>query len=494
MSDQAAGFQAYSEQEAIRRAKLQELSEQGKSPWLVTHYPVNAISAAIKERFEALDGQDVAIAGRMTSRRIMGKASFAHLLDSAGVIQCYIKRDDIGLEAYQAFKAYDLGDILGIKGKVFKTQTGEISIHAKEMTLLAKCLKPLPEKWHGLKDVDLRYRRRYVDLIVNPEVREIFIRRSKIISSIRRFLDQEGFLEVETPILQPIPGGGNAKPFVTHHNTLDMDLYLRIAVELYLKKLIVGGLEKVYESGKNFRNEGISYKHSPEFTMLELYQVNADYMDMMTMAETIISNAAQEALGTLKINYQGNEIDLTPPWERMTMVDAVKKYTGLDFSAYKEDAEARQAVKGIGLKVADNASRGDIINFVFEEKVEGELIQPTFIYDYPIEISPLAARHRDDANFTYRFEGFIAGMEVANAFTELNDPIDQRERFEKQMALRAAGDDEAQRLDEDFLMALEYGMPPTGGLGIGIDRIVMLITGMRSIREIILFPPMRPQE
>ncbi|MDD2561035.1 MAG: lysine--tRNA ligase [Eubacteriales bacterium] len=492
MSDQAAGFQAYSEQEAIRRAKLQELSEQGKSPWLVTHYPVNAISAAIKERFEALDGQDVAIAGRMTSRRIMGKASFAHLLDSAGVIQCYIKRDDIGLEAYQAFKAYDLGDILGIKGKVFKTQTGEISIHAKEMTLLAKCLKPLPEKWHGLQDTDLRYRQRYLDMIVNPEVRDTFLKRTKIINAIRNFLNSRGFLEVDTPILHTLEIGSAARPFVTFHNTLDIEMFLRVETELYLKRLIVGGFDKVYEIGRIFRNEGMSPRHNPEFTSVEFYQAYADYGALMTLTEELISTVAREVCGDTKVTYQGQLIDLKTPWPRISMAKAVKDASGIDFFAWQSDEEARTALKERGIHAESHFSRGDCLAELFDEYVEKSLVQPIFVTDYPVEISPLAKRKPDDPRLTERFEFFICGSEFGNAFSELNDPIEQRARFERQVAERRKLGGTKAQVDEDFLNALEYGMPPTAGEGIGVDRLIMLLTDSPSIRDVLLFPTMKP--
>lgn len=457
-------------------------------------YPRSHKVKEVENNFSQLENKTVSAVGRLMNVRGHGKAVFADLMDDSGTIQIYIRLNNVGEDNFDTFNILDIGDIIGVTGDVFRTRMGEVTISVTDFAVMAKSLRPLPEKWHGLKDVDLRYRHRYVDLIVNEEVKEIFTKRSKIISSIRRYLDKEGFLEVETPILQPIPGGGNAKPFITHHNTLDMDLYLRIAVELYLKKLIVGGIEKVYEIGKNFRNEGFSYKHNPEFTMLELYQVNTNYKDMMDITEALVGHAANEVLGTGKVKFQDFEIDFASPWRRITMVDAVKEETGVDFANFTDLEEARKAAKGLGLKIEDNWALGEILNFIFEEKVEANLIQPTFIYDYPVEISPLAARIPEDPKFTYRFEGFAAGMEIANAFTELNDPLDQRERFERQVALREAGDDEAQRMDEDFLMALEYGMPPTGGLGIGIDRIVMLLTGNRSIREVILFPPMRPQE
>ena len=422
----------------------------------------------------------------------MGKASFCHIQDMQGKIQSYVSLNDLGEEKYKEFKTYDIGDIIGIKGFVFKTKTEEISIHAKEVCLLSKSLRPLPEKFHGLKDTDLRYRQRYVDLIVNPEVKETFLTRTKIIKEIRRVLDGKGYLEVETPILNTIAGGAAARPFITHHNTLDMDMYLRIANELYLKRLIVGGFDKVYEMGRMFRNEGISIKHNPEFTNIELYSAYEDYHDMMDLAEEIISTVAQNVLGTMKINYQGTDIDLTPKWKRITMIDAIKEVTGVDYNEIKTDEEAKKVAKELGLEVEDNMTRGHIINLTFEEKVEETLIQPTFIYDYPVEVSPLTKRKQSDKSLTERFELFIGGREYGNAYSELNDPIDQYGRFLKQVEAREAGDEEANMMDDDFIMALEYGMPPTGGLGIGIDRLIMLLTNSASIRDILLFPTMKP--
>jgi len=392
------------------------------------------------------------------------------------------------------FKSLDLGDIIGVQGHVFRTRTEEVTVWAKEFVLLSKSLRPLPEKWHGLKDVELRYRQRHVDLIVNPEVKKVFILRSKIIQAMRRYLDEQGFLEVETPTMHSIPGGASARPFITHHNALDLDLYMRIALELHLKRLIVGGMEKVYEIGRVFRNEGISTRHNPEFTMMELYQAYADYHDMMALTEKMIAHLAQEVLGTQKVMYQGTEIDLTPPWPRLTMVDAVRKYTGADYQEWASDEQARQAAADLGVSVSADATKGMVLSELFEEKVEEKLIQPTFVIDYPIEISPLAKRREDDPNFTYRFEVFITAREFGNAFSELNDPLDQRERFEKQMEQRAQGDEEAQMHDEDFVRALEVGMPPTGGLGIGIDRLIMLLTDSPSIRDVILFPTLRPRQ
>ncbi len=476
-----------------RREKLEELRESNIEPYgqkyEVTHYAGDII-----ERFEELDGQPASLSGRIMAMRTHGKASFADLMDSTGRIQLYVRVNEVGEEGYELFNSLDIGDIIGVSGTIFKTRMGQISIKVEAFTLLSKSLRPLPDKWHGLKDKETRYRQRYVDLIVNPEVKKTFELRSKIIREVRNYLDEKGFLEVETPMMHPIPGGTSARPFITHHNTLDIDLYMRIAPELYLKRLIVGGFEKIYELNRNFRNEGMSYKHNPEFTMIELYQANADYIDMMDLMEDMVAHVAGKVLGTTRINYQGQEIDLTPPWRRLTMVDAVKEYTGFDFNEIKSDAEAREAAKEMGLEVGKDDTKGTVLNLIFEEKVEDKLIQPTFIMNYPIEISPLAAKMKEDPMFTYRFEAFINGWEISNAFTELNDPIDQRERFEEQMRKRAAGDEEAHMMDEDFLRALEYGMPPTGGLGIGIDRLVMILTDSPSIRDVILFPTMRPEQ
>jgi len=475
-----------------RLENLKWLQEKGipgfGEKFLRTHW-----AQQVQDDFNELEGKEVSLSGRLLSKREHGKAMFGDISDQSGSVQLYLRVNSIGEEKFEIFQSLDIGDLIGITGEVFKTRRGEVTINVSCFEIQAKSLRPLPEKWHGLKDVELRYRQRYLDLIVNPEVREIFMRRSRIIASIRRFLDYREFLEVETPILQPIPGGGNARPFVTHHKTLGRDLYLRIALELYLKKLIVGGFDRVYEIGRNFRNEGFSYKHSPEFTMLELYQVNTDYQDMMELTENMISSVSQEVLGSQKIDYQGEEIDLTPPWKRMTMVEVVKEFTGVDFENIDLET-AREKAEEKGVRIKTGFSLGEILNEFFEQKVEDNLIQPTFIMDYPVEVSPLAKKIPDNPDFTYRFEGFIGGMEMANAFTELNDPIDQRERFEKQVAQREAGDEEAHMMDEDFIRALEYGMPPTGGLGIGIDRIIMVLTNTRNIREVILFPPMRPEE
>lgn len=474
----------------VRRKKMKELSDIGVEPfgekYSFTHY-----AQTIIEQFETLENQRVAIAGRVMSIRGHGKASFANLMDMSGKIQIYFRQDVIGEEGYTVFNLLDIGDIIGVTGRVFKTKRGEISIEVHTFTLLTKSLRPLPEKWHGLKDVEIRYRQRYLDLIANPEVRDIFVTRSKIISAVRRYLDKLGFLEVETPVLHPIAGGAAARPFITHHNALDMDMYLRIAPELYLKRLIVGGFEKVYELGRVFRNEGISYKHNPEFTMIELYQAYANYENVMQITEEVIAFVAQEVLGTTKINYQGQEIDLTPPWNRISMLDAIQEKTGVDFRLVTTQEEAVAIARKVGLVVEKNMDIGNIINAAFEEFVESTLIQPTFIMDHPVEISPLAKRKSSNPRFTDRFEAFIFGREMANGFSELNDPIDQKERFLNQVAQRAAGDDEAHMMDDDFVTALEYGLPPTGGLGIGIDRLVMLLTDSSSIRDVILFPHMR---
>lgn len=486
-----------SEQQKIRREKLEQLKQAGKNPFEILKYDQTHHSNDIKDNFEEMEGKDVSIAGRIMSVRDMGKASFCDVQDKYGRIQVYVKKDEIGEEEYNDFKTYDIGDIVGIKGFVFKTRKGEISVHAKQVMLLTKSLKPLPEKWHGLKDTEMRYRQRYVDLIVNEEVRDTFVKRTNIIKAIREFLDARGFMEVDTPILATIASGAAARPFITHSNALDIDLYLRIATELYLKRLIVGGFERVYEMGKDFRNEGIDVRHNPEFTMIELYQAYADYNDMMELTENLVAYCAEKVLGTTKITYQGTEIDLTPPWNRLTMVDAVKKYSGVDFNDIKTDEEAREVAKK--LKVVDelkkklaDCTKGDILNAAFEVYAEEHLIQPTFILDYPVEISPLTKKKNDDPTMTERFEAFIFAREVANAYSELNDPIDQQERFEQQAKDKELGDDEAYATDDDFVNSLEIGMPPTGGLGIGIDRIIMFLTDSYSIRDVILFPTMKP--
>lgn len=477
----------------IRKEKLEELQEKGKDPFWITKYNRTHTSKEIKEHYEKLENQDVSIAGRIMAKRIMGKASFCHIQDSEGKIQSYVSTNDLGEEAYKEFKSYDIGDIIGIKGFVFKTRTEEISIHAKEIVLLSKSLRPLPEKFHGLKDVDLRYRQRYVDLIVNPEVKETFLLRSQIIKEVKNVLDSKGYLEVETPILNVIAGGASARPFITHHNTLDIDMYLRVANELYLKRLIVGGFDRVYEMGRMFRNEGMDIKHNPEFTNIELYAAYQDYNDMMDITEEIISTVAQKVLGKTEISYQGTSISLKAPWRRVTMIDSIKEACGIDFNEIKTDEEALELAKKEGIEVEPSKrTRGHIISLFFDEKVEDTLIQPTFVCDYPVEISPLAKRKPSDPTLTERFELFIGGREYANAFSELNDPIDQYERFKEQVKERELGDEEANMMDEDYVTALEYGLPPTGGLGIGIDRLIMLLTDSASIRDILLFPTMKP--
>jgi lysyl-tRNA synthetase class 2 len=475
----------------VRREKLADLKENGKDPFQIMKYDVTHHSAKIAEQFETLEGKEVSIAGRLMSKRVMGKASFCNVQDKKGRIQIYVKRDEVGDEVYADFKKFDVGDIVGVKGQVFRTHTGEVSVKATEVVLLSKSLQILPEKFHGLKDTDIRYRQRYVDLIVNPEVKDTFIKRSFIIREIRNYLDNKEFIEVETPVLVPNAGGAAARPFNTHHNALDEDLHLRISLELYLKRLIVGGLERVYEIGRVFRNEGLSVRHNPEFTLLELYQAYTDYYGMMDLVEELFRTVANNVLGTTTITYDGVEIDLSKPFERLTMLDAVKKYSGVDFTTINTEEEAKALADQHHIKYEDRHKKGDIINLFFEEFVEENLVQPTFIMDHPVEISPLAKRKPSDPNFTERFELFITKREMANAFSELNDPIDQKGRFEAQEALRAAGDDEANSMDEDFLNALEYGMPPTGGIGIGIDRFVMLLTDSAAIRDVLLFPTMK---
>lgn len=478
----------------IRREKLAELQQNQKDPFQLTKYDLTHHSKHILEHFEELEGQSVSVAGRLMTKRVMGKASFCHIQDQDGQIQIYVRKNDVGEEPYTEFKHYDLGDIIGIKGEVFKTQKGEISVKAKEIILLSKSLQILPEKYHGLKDTDLRYRQRYVDLIVNPEVKDTFIKRTQIIQAIRRFLDNQSFLEVETPVLHTIPGGAAARPFITHHNTLDLDMYMRIALELHLKRLIVGGFERVYEIGRVFRNEGMSVRHNPEFTLLELYQAYTDYYGMMELTEDLIRYTAQEVLGTTVVTYDGVEIDLGKPFEKLTMVDAVKKYAHVDFNNIHTLEDARKVADDHEVEYEAHHKKGDILNLFFEAYAEENLVQPTFIMDHPVEISPLAKRKADNLDYTERFELFITRREFANSFSELNDPIDQRRRFEHQEELRAAGDEEANMIDEDFITALEYGMPPTGGLGIGIDRLVMLLTDSYSIRDVLLFPTMKPRE
>ncbi|MEG1525814.1 MAG: lysine--tRNA ligase [Clostridia bacterium] len=478
----------------IRRDKLINLQQDGNDPFHHTTYDVTYYSADVLAEPTELEGKTVSMAGRMVSRRIMGKASFAHILDPKGRIQIYVRRDDIGEEAYAAFKTFDLGDILGFTGRVFATKTGEISIHVETLVLLTKSLRPLPEKFHGLKDPELRYRQRFVDLIVNPEVRETFVKRSRIISEIRNRMNEKGFIEVETPVLNTTASGASARPFVTHHNTLNLDMYLRIATELHLKECIVGGLDRVYEIGRLFRNEGMDPMHNPEFTTIEAYQAYTDYYGMMALAEDLIGHCCNAVNGTTCIRYQGMDIDLTPPFARLTMNEAVKQQTGVDFYGCATDEEARTLATSLHLTNQDKtATKGKLLAQAFDAFVEETLIQPTFIMDYPVEISPLSKRKPEQPYLTERFELFIGGHEYANAFSELNDPVDQRDRFVQQAQERAKGDDEAMMIDEDFCLALEYGMPPTGGIGIGIDRLVMLLTDAASIRDVLLFPTMRPQ-
>ncbi len=490
-------IQAQAEQEdisellKIRRAKLAELQENGKDPFQIMKYDVSNHSSDILKDFESFEGKLVSIAGRIMSKRVMGKASFINMRDLGGDIQAYVKRDEVGEEPYAEFKKFDIGDIIGIEGEVFKTHTGEISVKAVKVVLLTKSLQILPEKFHGLKDTDTRYRQRYVDLIVNPEVRDTFIKRSLIIREIRNYLDGKSFIEVETPVLVPNAGGAAARPFNTHHNALDQDIHLRISLELYLKRLIVGGLERVYEIGRVFRNEGLSVRHNPEFTLLELYQAYTDYYGMMDLVEDMFRTVAQKVLGTTTISYDGVEIDLSKPFDRLTMVEAIKKYANIDFDQIPDEAAAKALAKEHHIAFEARHKRGDIINLFFEEYVEEKLEQPTFIMDHPVEISPLASRKPGNPDYTERFELFITRREMANAFSELNDPLDQRGRFEAQEALRAAGDEEANQLDEDFLTALEYGMPPTGGIGIGVDRLIMLLTDSQAIRDVLLFPTMK---
>ena len=477
----------------IRREKLVELQEQGKDPFEITKFNRTNTAKEIKENYEKFEQKDVTIAGRIIAKRIMGKASFCTIQDCDEKIQSYVSINDLGEESYKAFKTYDIGDIIGITGFVFKTKTEEISVHAKEVTLLSKSLRPLPEKFHGLKDPDLRYRQRYTDLIVNPEVKKTFLLRSKIFKEIRKFMDENGYMEVETPMLTTVATGDAARPFITHHNTLDLEMYLRIAPELNLKRLIVGGFDKVFEIGKNFRNEGMDIKHNPEFTNMEFYSAYEDYHDMMNMAENLISTVAKNVLGTTKITYQGTEIDLTPSWKRITMIDSIKEVCGVDFNTITTDEEAQAIAKEKGVEYEDiNNTRGHIINEFFETFVDETLIQPTFIMDYPVEISPLTKRKKDKPELVERFELFIGGREYGNAYSELNDPIDQYQRFLKQVEAKEKGDEEAGGMDEDFVNALEIGLPPTGGMGIGLDRLVMLLTDSASIRDVLFFPTMKP--
>jgi len=497
--DEESRAKALSEQQMIRREKLAKLQAEGRDPFAVVKYDQTRHSAEIKSSFEALEGADVSVAGRVMSFRDIGKAAFVDLQDRDGRIQIYLNADELGAEEYGRIKTYDMGDIIGVKGRVFKTRRGEISVHATGVTLLTKALEPLPEKYHGLKDPELRYRRRYLDLVMNPEVMATFRKRTLIVSAIREYLDGKGYIEVETPILSTIASGAAARPFVTKSNALNLQLFLRIATELYLKRCIVGGMERVYDMGKNFRNEGIDIRHNPEFTMIELYQAFADYNDMMELLENLVSFAAVKATGGTKVGYQGTEIEFAAPWRRLTMIDAVKTYGGPDFTAVKSDEEARAIAKELGLdeelkKKLKDCTKGDILNAAFEKFAEKHLVQPTFIMDYPTDISPLTKQKPGDPTMTERFEAFVYGREIANAYSELNDPIVQRERFEQQARERELGDDEAYMFDEDFVSSLEVGMPPTGGMGIGIDRVVMFLTDSYSIRDVILFPTMKPIE
>ena len=478
----------------IRRDKLKELQESGNDPFQITRYEVDNDSANIKANFDALEGQAVSVAGRLMSKRGMGKVSFCDLQDKSGRIQLYARRDEMDEAEYARFKRFDIGDIVGVKGVVFRTQRGEMSVRVERVTLLSKSLLPLPEKFHGLTNTELRYRQRYVDLIVNPEVKRNFVIRSQFIKHVREFMDSRGFMEVETPVLNTISGGATARPFITHHNTLDIDMYMRIATELPLKRLIVGGMDRVYEIGRIFRNEGMDPKHNPEFTTIELYQAYADFNDMMDLFEDLLTSAAQKLLGTYQLEWQGEKLDLTPGWPRLPMHEAVKQYCGIDFMAITSDEEAVAAAKSIGVELPETAEKtwGNALYECFDQKVEEKLIQPTFITMHPVDVSPLAKRSPKDPRLTERFELFICHSEMGNAFSELNDPIDQRERFQKQVELRDKGDDEAGMMDDDFITALEYGLPPTGGLGIGIDRCVMMLTNSDSIREVILFPTMKP--
>ncbi len=478
----------------VRREKLADLQERDMDPFQITKYEVSHHSQEIKDEFDSLEGKVITIAGRMMSKRVMGKASFCNVQDLKGNIQSYVARDSVGEEAYKDFKKFDIGDIVGIKGQVFRTKTGEISVHAEEITLLSKSLQILPEKFHGLTNTDVRYRQRYTDLIMNAEVKDTFVKRSRILSSIRRYLDGQGFLEVETPMLVANAGGAAARPFETHFNALDEDFKLRISLELYLKRLIVGGLERVYEIGRVFRNEGLDTRHNPEFTLMELYQAYTDYHGMMDLTENLYRHVAQEVLGTTKIVYNGVEMDLGKPFERITMVDAVKKYAGVDFDEIKTTEEAKAVAKEKGVEFEDRHKKGDILSLFFEEFAEEHLVQPTFVMDHPIEISPLTKKKPDNPDYVERFEFFMNGWEMANAYSELNDPIDQRERFKAQEELLAQGDEEANTTDEDFLNALEIGMPPTGGIGFGIDRMCMLLTDSAAIRDVLLFPTMKSKE
>ena len=485
-----------SEQAQIRRDKLAALQAEGRDPFVQTKFDFNADSAAIKANYEGFEGKVVRVAGRLMSKRGQGKVMFCDLQDSTGRIQLFVKIDEMGEEEYARFKKNDIGDILGCEGEVFKTKTGEISVRTTSIVLLSKSLLPLPEKYHGLTDKEIRFRQRYVDLMVNPEVKQNFVTRSKFIKHLRNYLDNMGYIEVETPVLNTIAGGASARPFVTHHNTLDIDMYMRIATELPLKRLIIGGMDRVYEIGRIFRNEGMDPKHNPEFTSVELYQAYADFHDMMDIAEGVFTTFAKDVLGTYELEWMGEKIDLTPGWPRLTMVEAVKQYVGVDFGAVTDNAEAVALAKSVGVELADAAEKtwGNALYATFDQKVEEHLVQPTFITMYPVEVSPLTKRSPEDPRLTERFEFFICRSEMGNAYSELNDPIDQRARFQKQVEQRERGDDETEMMDEDFLTAMEYGMPPTGGMGIGIDRAVMLFTNSDTIREVILFPTMKPQD
>ena len=476
----------------VRREKLAKLQEMGKDPFVQSKYERTHYSVEIKDNFEEMEGKVVKIAGRIMSKRLQGKAGFIDIQDQEGRIQCYVRKDRIGEEDYDLFKTYDIGDIIGLEGEVFKTKKEEISVKANAVVLLSKSLQVLPEKYHGLKDVDLRYRQRYVDLIVNPEVKQAFLTRTKALKALRSYLDDRGFLEVETPILNTIAGGANARPFITHHNTLDIPMYLRIENELYLKRLIVGGFDKVYEMGRMFRNEGMDVNHNPEYTAIEMYQAYADFNDMMELTENVIAHMAEVATGSTVVNFQGTEIDFKPPWKRMTMIECVKEYAGVDFDTIDTDEEALEVAREKGIEITPGMRRGEVINAFFEEFGEDKLIQPTFITHHPVEVSPLAKRNAEDPRKTDRFEAFANKWELANAFSELNDPIDQKGRFLDQLRKKELGDDEACDMDEDFINALEVGLPPTGGLGIGIDRVMMLLTNSASIRDVILFPTMKP--
>ncbi|MDL2237539.1 lysine--tRNA ligase [Christensenellaceae bacterium OttesenSCG-928-K19] len=493
MPEREEQTQELSEILRVRRDKLEALKQEGRDPYEVTSFDKTHGSTDIIDRFDEYEGKDVSVAGRIISKRIMGKASFFHILDGQGSIQVYARRDVMGEEPYAEYKKMDIGDIVGVTGEAFRTNAGEISVKAHTISLLSKSLLPLPEKWHGLKDTDLRYRQRYVDLIVNPDVKKTFYMRSKIIKSIRDFMDNRGYIEVETPILQDSAGGAAARPFITHHNTLDMDMYMRIATELHLKRLIVGGFEKVYEIGRIFRNEGMDTRHNPEFTTIEMYEAYTDYKGMMDLCEDLICYCAEQVLESDVLTYDGVEVNLKRPWKRLTMVDAVKEYAGVDFSACEDDEQARSKAKEAGIHFEGTPTRGELLNEAFEQKVEEHLVQPTFICDYPVEVSPLAKRKADEPWLTERFEVFVTSRELGNAFSELNDPDDQRERFMDQVRRREEGDDEANMMDEDFVTALSYAMPPTGGMGIGIDRLVMLLTDSHSIRDVLLFPTMKPK-